>query len=120
MALDATCSPILDYAYHHFRCWHIAGLWQQCTVKPLPLGGTNELVTPYQDPFVPLTQCPQKRNQLNVAAFQSGQYSITRRLFVIVKQDGQSDQQAGVAYANLLLTTQAQELITQAGFVSSR
>jgi len=39
----------------------------------------------------------------------SGQYPITRQLFVIVKQNGQSDQQAGVAYANLLLTNQGQE-----------
>lgn len=92
----------------------------QCTVKPLPLSGTNEMVAPYQEPFVPLSQCPQKRNQLNTAAFQSGQYPITRRLFVIVQQNGQSDQQAGLAYANLLLTTQGQELITKAGFVSIR
>lgn len=92
----------------------------QCTVKPLPLSGTNELVAPYQEPFVPLSQCPQKRNQLNAAAFQTGQYPITRRLFVIVKQNQQSDQQAGAAYANLLLTTQGQKLITKAGFVSIR
>lgn len=93
----------------------------QCTVKPLPLGRkSDELIPPYQEPIVPLSQCPQERNQLNGAAFQSGQYPITRRLFVIVKQNGQSDQQAGVAYANLLLTAQGQELITKAGFVSIR
>lgn len=93
----------------------------QCTVKPLSLlSGTNQLTPPYQEPFISLSRCPQERNQLNAAAFQSGQYPITRRLFVIVKQNGQSDQQAGVAYANLLLTTQGQELITKAGFVSIR
>jgi phosphate transport system substrate-binding protein len=93
----------------------------QCSVKPLPLGRkSNELIPPYQEPFISLSQCPQKRNQLNAAAFQSGQYPITRRLFVIIKQNGQSDQQAGVAYTNLLLTTQGQELITKAGFVSIR
>lgn len=37
--------------------------------------------------------------------------------FVIVKQNGQSDEQAGEAYANLLLTDQGQELIAKAGFV---
>ena len=90
----------------------------QCSVKSLPLGRrSNQLVPPYQEPFVTLSQCPNQRNQLNAAVFQSGQYPITRRLFVIVKQNGQIDQQAGVAYANLMLTAQGQELITKAGFV---
>lgn len=93
----------------------------QCSVKSLPLGRqSNELVPPYQEPSIPLSQCPAQRNQLNAAAFQSGEYPITRRLFVIVKQNGQSDQQAGVAYANLLLSDQGQELITKVGFVSIR
>ncbi len=93
----------------------------QCTVKPLPLGrNSNEWVPPYQEPFVSLSQCPSQRNQLNTTAFQSGQYPITRRLFVIVKQNGQADQQAGVAYAQLLLTAQGQNLISKAGFVSIR
>ena len=93
----------------------------QCSVKSLPLGKTAEkLVPPYQEPFVPLSECSQKRNQLNAAAFQSDQYPITRRLFVIVKQNGQTDQQAGEAYARLLLTNQGQELISKAGFVRIR
>ena len=93
----------------------------QCTVKPLPLGRRpGELIPPFQQPFVPLTQCPSRRNQLNIQAFQSGQYPITRNLFVVVKQNSQIDQQAGEAYANLLLTEQGQELIKQAGFVRIR
>lgn len=93
----------------------------QCTVKPLPLGRTADaLIAPYQEPFVPLSQCPNQRNQLNAAAFQSNQYPITRSLFVIVKQNGQADQQAGEAYANLLLTDQGQALIEKAGFVRIR
>jgi phosphate transport system substrate-binding protein len=39
---------------------------------------------------------------------------------VIVKQNGQNDQQAGEAYAKLLQTNQGQELITKAGFVRIR
>jgi phosphate transport system substrate-binding protein len=91
----------------------------QCTVKPLPVGRKpDQLVPPYNEPFVPLKQCPQQRNQLNADAFQSGKYPITRRLFVIVKQDGQSDdQKAGEAYVKLLQTDQGQELITKVGFV---
>ncbi|MBV8887156.1 MAG: PstS family phosphate ABC transporter substrate-binding protein [Chroococcidiopsidaceae cyanobacterium CP_BM_RX_35] len=93
----------------------------QCSVEPLPLGSkSNALVPPYREPFVPLSQCPSQRNQLNAVAFKNGQYPITRRLFVVVKQDGQIAQQAGEAYANLLLTNQGQELIQQAGFVRIR
>lgn len=93
----------------------------QCTVKPIPLGRKpDRLVSPYQQPFVSLSECPQKRNQLNAGAFKNGDYPITRRLFVIVKQNGQSDQQAGEAYAKLLLTNQGQELISKAGFVRIR
>ncbi|MDJ0733913.1 MAG: PstS family phosphate ABC transporter substrate-binding protein [Nostocaceae cyanobacterium] len=93
----------------------------QCGVKPLPLGRkSDQLVPPYQKPLIPPTQCPQKRNQLNPEVFISGEYPITRRLFVIVKQNGQTDQQAGEAYANLLLTNQGQELISKAGFVRIR
>ncbi|HEY9900959.1 MAG TPA: PstS family phosphate ABC transporter substrate-binding protein [Candidatus Sericytochromatia bacterium] len=93
----------------------------QCGIKPLPIGRQgSELVPPYQEPFVPISQCPGKRNQLNTEAFKNGKYSITRRLFVIVKQNGQDDQRAGEAYAQLLLTAQGQQLITKTGFVSIR
>jgi phosphate transport system substrate-binding protein len=34
-----------------------------------------------------------------------------------VKQNKQSDQEAGIAYANLLLTEQGQELISKTGFI---
>ena len=93
----------------------------QCGIKSLPVGReANQLVPPYQEPFVPISQCPGKRNQLNAEAFKSGQYPITRRLFVIVKQNGQDDQRAGEAYANLLLSNQGQDLITKTGFVRIR
>jgi len=93
----------------------------QCHVKPLPVGrNPNELVPPYKPPFVPLSECPQKRNQVNTEAFLSGQYPMSRRLSVVVKQNGQIDQLAGTAYAQLLLSAQGQELITKAGFVSIR
>ncbi|MBP5975163.1 substrate-binding domain-containing protein [Brasilonema sp. CT11] len=93
----------------------------QCHVKPLPVGrNSSELVPPYKLPFVPLEQCPQQRNQVNTQVFLSGQYPLSRRLSVVVKQNGQIDQQAGESYARLLLTAQGQELITKAGFVSIR
>lgn len=90
----------------------------QCTVKPLPLGRiSGQLVAPYREPYVPSSVCPNQRNQLNVQAFRSGDYPITRNLFVIIKQNAQTDQQAGEAYANWLLTPQSQELLEKAGFV---
>ncbi|WP_026731270.1 PstS family phosphate ABC transporter substrate-binding protein [Fischerella sp. PCC 9605] len=93
----------------------------QCSIKPLPLGRRQgQYIPPYQEPFVLPSECPGKRNKLNIEAFQSGKYPITRNLFVVVKQNSQTEQQAGVAYANLLLTEQGQELISQAGFVKIR
>jgi phosphate transport system substrate-binding protein len=93
----------------------------QCKVKALAIGRSLDTLTlPYVEPFVSPSECPARRNQLNAAAFQSGQYPITRNLYVIVKQNGGSDQQAGEAYANLLLTSRGQELIAQAGYVRLR
>ena len=93
----------------------------QCTIKPLPLGRQpGKFIPPYREPFVKHSQCPSQRNQLNIQAFQTGQYPITRNLFVIIKQNGQVEQQAGEAYANLLLTEQGQVLINSAGFVRIR
>lgn len=90
----------------------------QCSVKSLPLGRrANDLIPPYQEPYVPLSRCPAQRNQLNQAALQNGQYPITRRLFVITKKNSQADAQAGQAYADLLLTDQGQDLIEKAGYV---
>lgn len=89
----------------------------QCLIKSLPLGRNDQFVPPYQEPRVPASECPGKRNQLNAQALRTGSYPITRNLFVIVKQNGQTDQQAGEAYANWLLTQESQGLIEKAGFV---
>ncbi len=89
----------------------------QCLIKSLPLGRSDQFVPPYQEPRVPASECPGKRNQLNAQALRTGSYPITRNLFVIVKQNGQADQQAGEAYANWLLTQESQGLIEKAGFV---
>lgn len=93
----------------------------QCTIRPLPLGRQkDEYVPPYQEPYVPPERCPQQRNQLNHRAFQDGTYPITRRLFVIIKEDNSLDAKAGRAYADLLLTDQGQAAIEKAGFVRLR
>ncbi|MBW4506691.1 MAG: substrate-binding domain-containing protein [Scytonematopsis contorta HA4267-MV1] len=90
----------------------------QCSVKSLAIGNdASKLVLPYQEPLVSGSQCAVQPNKLNSNAFRRGDYPITRKLFVIVKLNGQNDQQAGEAYANWLLTPQAQDLIEKAGFV---
>ena len=90
----------------------------QCTIKSLAIGRTSDqLVAPYQQPEITQSECLNKHNQVNSQDFRSGNYPITRNLFVIVKQNGQSDQQSGEAYANWLVTSQGQELIEKAGFV---
>ncbi|MCT7986280.1 substrate-binding domain-containing protein [Laspinema sp. A4] len=96
-------------------------LVSQCMVKPLPVGRTaNNFVAPYKLPFVPVSECPQRRNEVNLDVFRTGEYPWSRRLVVVVKENGQIDQQAGETYAKFLLTEQGQELIRKAGFVSLR
>ncbi|MCS6959878.1 MAG: phosphate ABC transporter substrate-binding protein [Pseudanabaenaceae cyanobacterium SKYGB_i_bin29] len=93
----------------------------QCTVKTLPLGRTRgNYVKPYTEPFIPPTRCPGERNSINITAFQSGEYPITRKLFVITRDEDNLDRQAGDFYANWLLTPKGQELIAKAGFVPLR
>jgi phosphate transport system substrate-binding protein len=93
----------------------------QCTVKALSVGRQiGNLVSPYQLPVIPSQQCPEKRNQVNVQAFQTSQYPLTRNLYVVLNQDGRAEEAAGEAYANFLLTAQGKELIQNAGFIAIR
>jgi phosphate transport system substrate-binding protein len=62
----------------------------------------------------PITQ-PGEANQ---QAFRDGTYPLTRRLFVLIRRDGTFEEQAGVAYANLLLSGEGQRMIESAGFVA--
>jgi phosphate transport system substrate-binding protein len=57
---------------------------------------------------------------VNVGAFIDGSYPITRRLLIIVKRDRKRDEQAGLAYANILLSDEGQQLINRSGLVSLR
>ncbi len=61
----------------------------QCSIKPLALGGMpGQYIVHYQESFVVPNECLDQHNKLNIKAFQSGEYPITRNLFVVVKQDG--------------------------------
>jgi len=59
-------------------------------------------------------------DQVNQEVFSRGTYPITRRLFVIVKENGSDDQKAGEAYVKLLLTDEGQKLIAKSGLLPLR
>ncbi|KOP23433.1 phosphate ABC transporter substrate-binding protein [Hapalosiphon sp. MRB220] len=70
---------------------------------------------------LPVSPCANDQcTAVNQTAFKYNSYPLTRRLFVVIKQDGGIDQQAGTAYANMLLSNEGQKLIEQAGFVPLR
>jgi phosphate transport system substrate-binding protein len=57
---------------------------------------------------------------VNTKAFWDASYPITRHLFIVIKRGDKLDEQAGVAYANLLLSDEGQKSVSQAGFVPIR
>ena len=90
----------------------------QCTVAPLPIGESiRALVPPYQSPYVVPEDCPGRRNQLNLSAFQSQAYPLIRPLYVVIRKDGSLEQTAGEAYAGMLQTDEGGELLKEVGFV---
>lgn len=95
-----------------------AAIIPQCTVKPLSLGRqADNFVAPYQQPLVPSSQCPQRRNRLNTKALRMAQYPLTHYLYVVFLQNEAARESIGQAYANFLLTSQGQKLIAKTGFI---
>lgn len=88
----------------------------QSMINLLPLGkvASSGFVSPCIDPI------DQVCKGVNKTAFTDGTYPLTRRIFVVIKQDGKLDEQAGVAYANMLLSNEGQKLVEEAGFVPIR
>ena len=60
---------------------------------------------------------PLVEGQANLEAFKNGIYPLTRRLFVVIRQDGTPDSRAGKAYVQMLLSSQGQEIVKRSGFV---
>ncbi|MEM1239115.1 MAG: PstS family phosphate ABC transporter substrate-binding protein [Cyanobacteria bacterium P01_H01_bin.26] len=95
----------------------------QCSIYAIPVASQsrpNNFVRPYSGVWRTGGDCLEQANTINTAVFREGSYPLTRRLFVIVKADGASDEAAGRAYANMLLSPEGQTLIQQAGFVNVR
>lgn len=57
---------------------------------------------------------------VNKQALLDGTYPITRRIFVIIREDGELDELAGRAYVNMLLSSEGQKLVDKAGYLPIR
>ena len=60
---------------------------------------------------------PCEGDRVNLEDFANNAYPLARRLFVVIKEDGNRDHQAGVAYANMLLSDEGQQLVKESGLV---
>ncbi|MBV8883974.1 MAG: substrate-binding domain-containing protein [Chroococcidiopsidaceae cyanobacterium CP_BM_RX_35] len=78
-----------------------------------PIGLAKEESKKYVQPATP-------DDRVNKEAIRDATYPLIQRVFVIIRQDGELDEVAGIAYANLLLSNQGQQLIDQAGYVPMR
>ena len=84
----------------------------QQTISPIPLArdGNSQFVSP----------CADTCESVNQENFADGSYPLTRRLFVVIKQDNGLDEEAGSAYANMILSDEGQDFVEEAGFVPIR
>ena len=82
-------------------------------INPLPLSLTDnkDFISPFDI---------NNKDIVNSVAFANGSYPLTRRLFIIIKRNGGVDEQAGIAYANLLFSEEGQLMLQQAGFAPIR
>lgn len=60
---------------------------------------------------------PLNNAQLNKTAIISGAYPLTRRLFIVIRQDGTNDQIVGEAMANFLTSVQGQKIVENSNFI---
>jgi phosphate transport system substrate-binding protein len=92
----------------------------QCGVKALPMGTqSSNLISPYQKPLVLTKDCTRNNhNKVDTRIFEEGKYQhpLIRNLSVVIVKDGGRKQKAGEAYAKILLTSQGQNLINEAGY----
>lgn len=90
-----------------------SGIIGQKSIVAVPLAreANQDFVSPFSDA---------SETVVNRTAFANASYPLTRRLFIIIKRNSQLDEQAGSAYANLLLTDEGQRLIEETGFVRIR
>lgn len=81
----------------------------QESIKPLPVAKVDQNF-----------KSPCNGKEVNQIVFGDGSYPIIRQLFVIIKQDGADAQKAGIAYVELALSEEGQQLIEKSGLVPLR
>ncbi len=84
---------------------------EQSTIRPIGLAkrGSQNYIQPARN-----------SREINKQAILDGSYPLIRRIFVILREDGEIDELAGRAYVNLLLSEQGQALIDKAGYLPVR
>ena len=82
----------------------------QNTVRPIGLSKSG------QDYIQPETSS----KEVNKQAILDGSYPLIRRIFVVLREDGEIDELAGRAYVNLLLSEEGQTSIDKAGYLPIR
>jgi len=83
----------------------------QQSIRPVTMAKANTME--YVQPFT-------ATKQVNSPAFQDGSYPMTRRFFIVIRRDGSLDEQAGLAYINLLLSQEGQQITEQVGYAPIR
>ncbi|WP_414586072.1 PstS family phosphate ABC transporter substrate-binding protein [Scytonema sp. PCC 10023] len=89
-----------------------APLIGQRTIRPLAIAKANS--QEYVQPFI------EDGKRINTAAIRESSYPMTRRLFVVIRQDSTIDQLAGEAYVNLLMSKEGQQIVEKAGLIPLR
>ncbi|WP_052055905.1 substrate-binding domain-containing protein [Myxosarcina sp. GI1] len=73
-----------------------------------------DLAAPHSNNFVR----PFINGEPNLEAFKYGTYPLTKRQFLVIREDDTLDEWAGYAYANILISRQGQGYVQDAGSVS--
>ena len=83
----------------------------QSTVRPIGLAkrGSQDYIQPVNN-----------SGKIHKQAILDGSYPLIRRIFVILREDGEIDELAGRAYINLLLSKEGQALVDRAGYLPIR
>jgi len=84
----------------------------QRTIRPLALAKAHS--REYVQPFI------DDGKQINAKEIRNSTYPMIRRLFIAIRRDGKIDEQAGVAYTNMLLSKEGQQFIEKSGFLPLR